>query len=42
VATQQIPGLVRNVGDGRAAELATYIVEKDQPLFDLAQEGNDD
>ena len=33
---------VRNLGDGMAAELATYIVEKDQPLFNLAQEGNDD
>jgi quercetin dioxygenase-like cupin family protein len=33
---------VRNLGDGNAAELATYIVEKDQPLFNLAQEGNDD
>jgi len=30
---------VRNVGDGPAAELATYIVEKDQPLFTLAEEG---
>jgi quercetin dioxygenase-like cupin family protein len=30
---------VRNVGDGNAAELATYIVEKDQPLFNLAEEG---
>jgi quercetin dioxygenase-like cupin family protein len=33
---------VRNLGDGNAVELATYIVEKDQPLFNLAQEGNDD
>jgi quercetin dioxygenase-like cupin family protein len=33
---------VRNVGDGSAVELARYIVEKDQPLFNLAQEGNDD
>jgi len=30
---------VRNVGEGAAAELATYIVEKDQPLFNLAEEG---
>jgi quercetin dioxygenase-like cupin family protein len=27
---------VRNVGDGNAAELGTYIVEKDKPLFNLA------
>jgi quercetin dioxygenase-like cupin family protein len=27
---------VRNVGDGNAAELATYIVEKDKPLLNLA------
>jgi quercetin dioxygenase-like cupin family protein len=33
---------VRNLGDGNAVELATYIVEKDQPLFNLAQEVNDD
>ena len=26
---------VRNVGDGEATELATYIVEKDKPLFNL-------
>jgi quercetin dioxygenase-like cupin family protein len=30
---------VRNIGTGSAAELATYIVEKDQPLFNLAEEG---
>lgn len=30
---------VRNIGDGTASELATYIVEKDQPLFNLAEEG---
>jgi len=28
---------VRNVGDGNAAELATYVVEKDKPLLNLAQ-----
>ena len=28
---------VRNVGDGNAAELATYVVEKDRPLLNLAQ-----
>ena len=28
---------VRNVGDGNAAELATYIVEKDKPLLNLAR-----
>jgi hypothetical protein len=27
---------VRNVGDGKAAELATYVVEKDKPLLNLA------
>jgi quercetin dioxygenase-like cupin family protein len=27
---------VRNVGDGDAAELATYVVEKDKPLLNLA------
>jgi quercetin dioxygenase-like cupin family protein len=27
---------VRNVGDGNAAELATYVVEKDKPLLNLA------
>jgi quercetin dioxygenase-like cupin family protein len=27
---------VRNVGDGNAAELATYFVEKDKPLLNLA------
>jgi hypothetical protein len=26
-------GLRRNVGDGNASELATYIVEKDKPFF---------
>ena len=26
---------VRNVGDGNAAELATYVVEKDKPLLNL-------
>jgi len=30
---------VRNVGDGSGTELATYIVEKGQPLFNLAEEG---
>jgi quercetin dioxygenase-like cupin family protein len=28
---------VRNVGDGSAAELATYVVEKVKPLLNLAQ-----
>ena len=28
---------VRNVGDGNAAELATYVVEKDKPLLNLAR-----
>jgi quercetin dioxygenase-like cupin family protein len=28
---------VRNVGDGIAAELATYVVEKDKPLLNLAE-----
>jgi len=28
---------VRNVGDGNAAELATYVVEKDKPLLNLAE-----
>jgi quercetin dioxygenase-like cupin family protein len=28
---------VRNVGDGDAAELATYVVEKGKPLITLAQ-----
>ena len=27
---------VRNVGGGNAAELATYVVEKDKPLLNLA------
>jgi quercetin dioxygenase-like cupin family protein len=27
---------VRNVGDGKAAELATYVVEKAKPLLNLA------
>jgi quercetin dioxygenase-like cupin family protein len=27
---------VRNVGDGTATELATYVVEKDRPLLNLA------
>jgi len=27
---------VRNVGDSSAAELATYVVEKDRPLLNLA------
>jgi quercetin dioxygenase-like cupin family protein len=27
---------VRNVGDGNAMELATYVVEKDKPLLNLA------
>jgi quercetin dioxygenase-like cupin family protein len=27
---------VRNIGDGNAAELATYIVEKNKPLLNLA------
>src|SRR5262249_18901779 len=26
---------VRNAGDGEATELATYVVEKDKPLFNL-------
>jgi len=28
---------VRNVGDGDAAELATYVVEKGRPLLNLAE-----
>jgi quercetin dioxygenase-like cupin family protein len=28
---------VRNVGDGNAAELATYVVEKGKPLLNLAE-----
>ena len=28
---------VRNVGDGNAAELATYVVEKGKPLISLAE-----
>jgi quercetin dioxygenase-like cupin family protein len=28
---------VRNAGDGKGAELATYIVEKGKPLFNLAE-----
>jgi len=28
-----VPHLARNVGTGRGAELATYIVEKDKPLI---------
>jgi quercetin dioxygenase-like cupin family protein len=28
---------VRNVGDGTAAELATYFVEKEKPLLNLAE-----
>ncbi|HUK94081.1 MAG TPA: cupin domain-containing protein [Gaiellaceae bacterium] len=28
---------VRNVGGGSAAELATYVVEKDKPLLNLAE-----
>jgi quercetin dioxygenase-like cupin family protein len=28
---------VRNVGDGNAAELATYLVEKGKPLLNLAE-----
>jgi hypothetical protein len=28
---------VRNVGDGNAAELATYVVEKGRPLLNLAE-----
>ena len=27
---------VRNIGDGTATELATYVVEKDRPLLNLA------
>ena len=33
---------VRNAGDGTAAELATYIVEKGKPLFNLPEDGNHD
>ncbi len=33
---------VRNVGAAAAAELATYIVEKGQPLFTLAREAHHD
>ena len=29
---------VRNVGDDTATELATYIVEKDRPLFNLPED----
>jgi quercetin dioxygenase-like cupin family protein len=29
---------VRNVGGGNAAELATYIVEKGRPLFNLSED----
>jgi quercetin dioxygenase-like cupin family protein len=28
---------VKNVGSGKAAELATYIVEKDKPLLAIAE-----
>jgi quercetin dioxygenase-like cupin family protein len=28
---------VRNVGDGNATELATYVVEKGRPLLNLAE-----
>jgi quercetin dioxygenase-like cupin family protein len=28
---------VRNVGEGNATELATYVVEKGRPLLNLAQ-----
>jgi hypothetical protein len=28
---------VRNVGDGNAAELATYVVEKGKPLLNLPE-----
>jgi quercetin dioxygenase-like cupin family protein len=28
---------VRNVGEGNATELATYVVEKDKPLLNLAE-----
>jgi quercetin dioxygenase-like cupin family protein len=28
---------VRNVGDRKAAELATYVVEKDKPLLNVAE-----
>lgn len=31
---------VRNVGDGIATELATYIVEKGRPLFNLPEDGD--
>ena len=30
---------VRNVGGGNVAELATYIVEKGRPLFNLSEDG---
>jgi quercetin dioxygenase-like cupin family protein len=30
---------VRNVGGGNAAELATHIVEKGRPLFNLSEDG---
>ena len=30
---------VRNVGHGKAAELATYVVEKGRPLLNLADDG---
>jgi quercetin dioxygenase-like cupin family protein len=32
---------VRNVGDGDGAELATYIVEKGRPLFNLPEDRHD-
>ena len=32
-----VPHLARNVGTGRGAELATYIVEKGKPLLVLAK-----
>ena len=31
------PHAVKNVGNGKAAELATYIVEKDKPLLTLVE-----
>ena len=33
---------VRNVGGGNAAELATYIVEKGRPLFNLPEDRDHD
>jgi quercetin dioxygenase-like cupin family protein len=33
---------VRNVGDGTGTELATYIVEKGRPLFNLPEDGGHD